>query len=211
MPQGRIEELLRRFRVEATDELGGIFDIGEQHRHLLAFTGQVDTGGEDFLTEIRWRVGVRSAFRCRSWCRGWWGSGRRAGPHEHGAILIHGHLLYLDELCLQVFEIRLVQLKLPLQGTIRHAPMTLQQGHHLFQHFVERHVGNPSALPGAGAPSQGMGRAARMMMNLALRLIPRFPMPGKNPGASSSCRQEIGANQCARVYESPERLASVYV
>jgi hypothetical protein len=39
--------------------------------------------------------------------------------------------LGLDEFGLEVFDIRLVQGKLPLEGTIRHAPLALEQGDHL--------------------------------------------------------------------------------
>src|SRR5262249_49553736 len=64
-------------------------------------------------------------------------------PHEHDAVVVHGHPLDVDEFRLQVFEVSLVKLKLPGEGTIRHAPMALQQRHHLFQHLVERHAATP--------------------------------------------------------------------
>ena len=38
--QGRVQEFLRRFGIEAFDQLGRVFDIGKQHRDLLAFAFQ---------------------------------------------------------------------------------------------------------------------------------------------------------------------------
>jgi hypothetical protein len=54
---GRIQELLGGFRVEVLDQLGRVFDIGEQHRHLLALAFQAMARVEDFLGKM-WR-GIR--------------------------------------------------------------------------------------------------------------------------------------------------------
>jgi hypothetical protein len=43
--QGRVEELLRSFGIEAADEFGGVFQVGKEHRHLLAFAFQGGAGG----------------------------------------------------------------------------------------------------------------------------------------------------------------------
>jgi len=43
---------LGRFGIELADQFGGIFDVGEQHRHLLAFAFQARAGVEDFFSEI---------------------------------------------------------------------------------------------------------------------------------------------------------------
>ena len=67
----RVQELLRRFRIEILDQLGGVFDVGKHDRHLLAFALQGLTGGEDFFREIGWCIGDRWRF-----CVGCWGSCR---------------------------------------------------------------------------------------------------------------------------------------
>jgi hypothetical protein len=54
--QGRVEELLGGLRVEVLDQFGRIFDVGEQHCHLLALACQGRAGGQDLLGEIRWGV-----------------------------------------------------------------------------------------------------------------------------------------------------------
>ena len=51
------------------DQLGGAFEVGKQHGHLLAFTFQGASGGEDFLREIGWGVGERGLGRGFRWNR----------------------------------------------------------------------------------------------------------------------------------------------
>ncbi len=71
--QGRVEELLGGFRVEIPDQLGRVFDVGEQHRDLLAFACQGATGGEDLLCEMGRGIGEGRAFL---------GGGRWSGSRE---------------------------------------------------------------------------------------------------------------------------------
>ena len=66
--QGGVQELLGGLRVEILDELGRVFDVGEQHRDLLAFAFQGAAGGQDLLGEIRWGVGQRRPAMVWSWC-----------------------------------------------------------------------------------------------------------------------------------------------
>ena len=62
--QGRVQELLGSLGVAIPDQLGGVFDVSEQHRDLLAFAFQGTARGEDLLGQIGRRVG--------QWCRlGW--------------------------------------------------------------------------------------------------------------------------------------------
>ena len=114
--QGRIEELLGGFWVEVADQLGGAFDIGKQHRDLLAFAGQVGPRGEDFLAEIRWGIGLRRRSGVGEWRR------RRGAscPDQHRAILIHGESLGFNEFGLQVGKIVVIQVELTLERSIRH-------------------------------------------------------------------------------------------
>jgi hypothetical protein len=52
----RVEEFLGSLRVEVPDQLGGVFDVGKQDGHLLAFAFQGATGGENFLgLRTMWR------------------------------------------------------------------------------------------------------------------------------------------------------------
>ena len=50
--QRRVEELLGGFGVEAANQLGGVFEIGKQHRHLLALACQGTAGGENLLGQM---------------------------------------------------------------------------------------------------------------------------------------------------------------
>ena len=52
VPQSRIEEPLGGFGVEVADELGGAFEIGKQHRYLLALAFQGGAGSENLVGEI---------------------------------------------------------------------------------------------------------------------------------------------------------------
>ncbi len=62
---------------------------------------------------------------------------RRIGSLK--AIFIDRYLLSLDELLLQVFEIRVVEVELPLGSAIRHTASPAQHVNGLIQHRIERH------------------------------------------------------------------------
>ena len=53
---GRIEELLGRFRIKVSDQLRRVFDIGKTDRDLFAFTFEGTAGGEDFFREMLRRI-----------------------------------------------------------------------------------------------------------------------------------------------------------
>jgi hypothetical protein len=55
--QHRIEELAGLLRITVSQDFHGAFEVGKEHRHLLALTFQGTTGGEDFLGEIGRGVG----------------------------------------------------------------------------------------------------------------------------------------------------------
>ena len=55
--EGGVEELLGSLRIEVADQLGRVFDVGEQHRDLLAFAFQARAGIEDFCGEIGRGIG----------------------------------------------------------------------------------------------------------------------------------------------------------
>jgi hypothetical protein len=56
--QHRVEELARLLRVAVGQQLHGAFEVGKQHGDLLAFAFEGSFGGEDFLGQVRGRVGV---------------------------------------------------------------------------------------------------------------------------------------------------------
>src|SRR2546425_558271 len=82
----------------------------------------------------RYRLGPRSLLESRLGCR------RRGGgrscwqrlsptrPDEDASRFIEGQALALDELVLQGFEMRLIQLELELEGPIRQAATLAQEG-----------------------------------------------------------------------------------
>ena len=83
--QGRIEELLGRFGIEARDQLRRALEVGKQHGDLLALAFQGTAGGEDFLGEIGRGVGERG--RGRHGRHGWRrGRGSLTGPDQHRPI-----------------------------------------------------------------------------------------------------------------------------
>ena len=51
--QGRVEELLGGFGIEAADQFRGVLEVGKQHRHLLALAFQGGTGSENLLGQMR--------------------------------------------------------------------------------------------------------------------------------------------------------------
>ena len=50
--EGRIEELLGGFGIEAPDQFRRVFEVGKQHRDLLALAFEGTAGGEDFLRQM---------------------------------------------------------------------------------------------------------------------------------------------------------------
>ena len=145
--QGRIEELLGGFGIEAADEFGGVFEVGKEHRDLLALAFQGGAGGQDLLGEMGWRIGRAGPLRCAGLhqCR------RRrlaesrgaADPDQHGVVLVHRYLLHLDKFELDILEVRLIQVELAFEGTIRDPALALEQGDGLVQDLLEGH-GRPS-------------------------------------------------------------------
>src|SRR5262245_28325320 len=89
--------------------------------------------------------------RMISWCgsldgpRDWlWSHSSIAGPDQHGAILVDGQLVDLDDFGLQILEILVIQAKLSLEGAIRYTSLALEHGECLIQDFLQCH-GQPSA------------------------------------------------------------------
>ena len=88
---GRIEELLCRFRIEPLDQLRRAFEVGKQHRHLFALAFEARPDSTDLLSQITGSVcqrrGTLRLLRHRLR-----GRGQRCipVPHQHFTILING-------------------------------------------------------------------------------------------------------------------------
>ena len=146
---GRIEELLGGFGIEAADEFGRVFEVGKQHRDLLAFAFQGGAGGEDLVGQMGWGIGqwrrVRRTGLHHRRIRRLAG----AGPPRHQSrpglvVLIHGHALRRNDLVFQVLQAGIVELELPLEGVIGHASPLAQQVQHLIQHGIKVHHACPA-------------------------------------------------------------------
>ena len=138
--QRRIEECLGRFRIKVTNQFGRPFEVGKQHGDLFALAFQGTSGGEDLLDQIGW--GVRQRRRRCGWRRR--GGGRRgrygsAGPDQDCTVFITRQALALDEFVLQIFEGRVVELELPLQGAVGQASPTLEHGDRLVENLLKGH------------------------------------------------------------------------
>jgi antitoxin component of MazEF toxin-antitoxin module len=133
---GRVEELLGGFRVEALDQLGGVFDVGKQHRDLFALTFQGGTGGQNLLRQMWRRVGQRRWFRLphRQGGRG------VSHPHQHLAVFVAGQTLGVDDLGLEILEVLVVERKASFERPIGHTSLVLEQVENLGHDFVKRHT-----------------------------------------------------------------------
>src|SRR5262249_6716227 len=58
---------------------------------------------------------------------------------QDAAVLIHGQPSRLDEFFLQIFDIVVIQTKLPLQRTIRRPALPLEERTDLGEHVIEIH------------------------------------------------------------------------
>src|SRR5215813_14150028 len=64
---------------------------------------------------------------------------RTTYPDEDTAILIHRQALALDKFGLQIFQIRVIELELPLEGAIGQAPPALEHGDRLVENVLKGH------------------------------------------------------------------------
>src|SRR5262249_5875160 len=66
--------------------------------------------------------------------------GSLTGPDQDSAVLVACQLLGFDEFDLEIFEVSIIEVEAPLQGTIRDASLALQQGNSLLQNGLELHA-----------------------------------------------------------------------
>ena len=107
--QGRIEELLGGFGIEVADQLGGAFEVGKQHRHLLALAFQGTAGRQDLLGEIGRGVGEGRLARGLHGRRGGDGSGASlARPDQAAPRIVADLWMGIEECVLEIGESLLV-------------------------------------------------------------------------------------------------------
>jgi hypothetical protein len=116
------EELPSVFRIAIGQEFHRAFEVGKQHGDLLALAFQGTAGGQDFLREIRWRIGEGGLW-------GWRHDGRSGGGCRRGLTRpeqplpgIVTHLgMGIEEFGGEIRARVVVQGEVALEGTIRDA------------------------------------------------------------------------------------------
>src|SRR5262245_51692589 len=95
--QSRVEEVPRRLRIEAGNQLRRALEVGKQHRDLLALAFQSGTAGEALFYEMRWSVSQGRTVLGWGWHSG---QSRRglASPDQHFAILVGSQSLGRNDL-----------------------------------------------------------------------------------------------------------------
>jgi hypothetical protein len=126
------------FGVELRGQFGGIDQVAEHDRELTAFClrGVLDVGcratlGKMGFLDIRKRRTRGRRDRC-------WDAGATR-PDQHGVVLIHGELEDLDNFGCEILEVGVVELKLALEGTIRHTAPALEHGDRLVEDLLKGH------------------------------------------------------------------------
>ena len=78
------------------------------------------------MTEM---VFLGERLRCyrQRWQNRLWRYTHPAGPDQDSAILINRELAGLDDFRFQIFEVGIIELELPLEGSISDPPMTLEE------------------------------------------------------------------------------------
>jgi hypothetical protein len=67
------------------------------------------------------------------WCAG------TASPDQHGVVLVHGEPEHLDDFGFQIVEVGVIEMKLTLEGTIRHPAPVLEHVESAIQHLLKGH------------------------------------------------------------------------
>ena len=167
--QHRVEELARLLGVAVGQQLHRAFEVGEQHRHLLALPFQGGFGGENLLGEIGRGIGswgTRPVYgRGRSLCRGRTGC---SGPDQATAVVLDHMGVGVQEFRLEVLEGVIVHVELPFERAIGHAASPLEHRKHGIENLLEGHRRLSTAL--ALGPRQGKVRHAWVYQESAPRV-----------------------------------------
>ena len=124
--QGRVQEGWAALGVEVADQLRRAFEIGKEHRDLLALAFQRAARGENFLGQIGGRVGKGCGGLTGIGCRHPHGGRRRGGGGgkvarpDQTATVVRDHLGVRVEECLfQVLKGVIVERELALRAVQR--------------------------------------------------------------------------------------------
>jgi hypothetical protein len=131
-----VEQLTRLLGMPVREQLHGSLQVSKEHCDMLALAFEGASGGEDFLDQMERRVCMRSTCLIARWHRH---CGRTSSPDQDSFPLVDRHLLGLDELGLEIFEVVIVQVELPFEGAIGHAASALEHGHRLVQDLFKGH------------------------------------------------------------------------
>jgi hypothetical protein len=73
MAQSRVQQVLRGFGIEISDQFGGVFEVGKYNADLLAFAFEGGAGCENLFGEVLRCIGERGSIqRMRRWrCWRW--------------------------------------------------------------------------------------------------------------------------------------------
>ena len=161
--EGGVQQLLGGFWIEAADELRRIFDVGEEHRDLLAFTFQSTLRSQDLLGEIRRGIGQWGTRlvcgRRRSGRRSWTGF---PGPDQAPTVVSDHVWVGVQEFVLEIFEGVIIQGELPFERAIGDAAAPLEHGNYVIENLLEGH-GRPSTML-ACVPRKRNGRQGRVSL-----------------------------------------------
>ena len=146
--QHRVKELASLCWVMVGQACHRALEVGEQHGDLLALAFQSAAGGQNLLGKIGGCVGEGRPDRCFNW-RGGHGVSRTrvTHPDQDCPVLIGREPLALDKLVFERGQVRVIELKLQLEGPIRQAAPLAQEGDRLIHHRDKVHP--VSSLPGA--------------------------------------------------------------
>src|SRR5712691_4467145 len=141
------DDLPQIFRVELAGKGRRVHEVTEHHCELAPF-------GVWGLRRGGWGQGLDGLDVCggRRWSELGSRWGRERGPvrttrpDQDATVLIHRQALALNEFGFQIFQIRVIELELPLEGAIGQAPPTLQHGYRLVEDLLKGHR-PPSLYP----------------------------------------------------------------
>src|SRR5712691_11105076 len=175
--QSRIEEVLGRFGIQATDKFRRVLEIGKEPGDLLALAFERAAGGQDLLSKIGWGVGERYVVLGACWHCGREGHGASVpAPDQDSARLIGREVLGLNEFLFEGFEGVVIQLELDLERPICHALPLTEDGNHLIEDGVKVHRTPSYTCGGKYGPTAAHGQTREATCSMYRK------WPGKESG-----------------------------
>ena len=129
--------LTQLFWVELAGECRRVHQVTKEHGELAPFRVRQRDGGWGDNLRVRSGKGVLLQ-------RKGGGDGRRehtcaSCPDQHPAVFVHRQALALNEFRFHIFQVRVVELELPLEGAIGQAPAALEHGYRLVKDLLKGH------------------------------------------------------------------------